>query len=850
VFGARLRLILGARVRIAGSLVIFLLAAAPAAAAQTPPPGTILTFGGPPLSLYGVNPVTGQRMHLSDLTNPVEGPTLGSYRVAGGPGGAVVATGLSTAPGAQDQGLLVRIDPATGQRTVVSDFSNPAQGPVGYTPFGVAVESKSVFLVTDRGQGGGGNGAALWRVNDGMRTKLSDFNNSAQGPLGSSPEGVALDPSGQIYVADAEGGSQCNLPNAADFCGALFRVDGTTGQRTVVSDFGNSLQGPTGEDPVGLAVDPTDGTILVIDEFAGVCGCGELFRVDPATHTRTLLSDFGNASQGPVNGARPKAVVVAQDGTILTDGCPGASGHGAICQINRTNGIRTNFGDFGDGNLGPVAGGPLGTLTFMPVVPTLRSTTTSLSCNPAAVNTGQTTTCTATVTDNGGGSATTPTGTVSFSSSVKEALPYGFFSGSSCPLKPSGPSGVSDCSLHYKPKSFGSLTISASYPGDDTHAASGDSKSIQARRVPHTTITSGPSGPTASAPHFTYISDVPGSTFQCRFDRAPLRICSPDGIVRFDLPYGPHTFHVYAIGPDGTKDPIGDGRAFNLGPLTRGFSCSLDANIEVPRGAVLGEAECDVYGSCPAYSRCVVPTLGVGTTDMGRGVGWVDFSACRIPLPGGEELRLCNVIADLHDVVCYFPSAAGGFTDQCPTKQNFNTDYEAPVTRFGAPCILYQEYNMPGSGQVTCTVTLQITPVSMLALVGGAGGGAGVFVPGAGGLALKPAGALLAADASMAGKRRRPLFAPVQVTVRRLGWATFNLKLSRATKAALRRHHRLRLRVQLTFTPRHGRRVVRTEQLTLTRAPTCFVVVPPKSSRGHRHRHYTLPKPQPCPATQ
>jgi hypothetical protein len=234
---------------------------------------------------------------------------------------------------------------------------------------------------------------------------------------------------------------------------------------------------------------------------------------------------------------------------------------------------------------------------------------------------------------------------------------------------------------------------------------------------------------------------------------------------------------------------------------------------------------------------------------MGPGVGWAEVSPCPVPLPGAEPLKDCLVESFYH-ALCYFPSGPAGFSVQCPTTENFSTDLQAPVTRFGAPCILEQEYNMPGSGQVTCTVTLLITPVSLLALVGGAGGGVGVFAPGAGGLALKPAGGLLAADASTAGRRRRSPFAPVQVTVRRPGWVIFHLKLSRATNAALRRHQRPRLRVQLTFTPRHGKRVVRTEPLTLTRPPPCFVVVPPKSSRRHRHRHDAPPKPQPCPAKQ
>ena len=55
--------------------------------------------------------------------------------------------------------------------------------------------------------------------------------------------------------------------------------------------------------PRGVAVDG-DGTIRVADPDAGTNGAGALFRVDPATGGRTLLSDFGDAAQGPI-GVRP-----------------------------------------------------------------------------------------------------------------------------------------------------------------------------------------------------------------------------------------------------------------------------------------------------------------------------------------------------------------------------------------------------------------------------------------------------------------------------------------------------------------------------------------------------------------
>src|SRR5262249_51652493 len=148
---------------------------------------------------------------------------------------------------------------------------------------------------------GGATFGLLFRVDPtGGRTLLSDFGDATQGPLGFDPVGVAIDAPGHILVADQDAGTGA--------AGALVRGDRTTGHRTLISDFGDSRQGPLGFEPVGVAIDAA-GTIWVIDQ-------GALFQVDRATGHRTLISDFGDSRQGPL-GANPKGVAIAATGTIL-----------------------------------------------------------------------------------------------------------------------------------------------------------------------------------------------------------------------------------------------------------------------------------------------------------------------------------------------------------------------------------------------------------------------------------------------------------------------------------------------------------------------------------------------------
>src|SRR5262249_38368092 len=194
-------------------------------------------------------------------------------------------------------GALFLVDATTGTRSLVTDFGNAAHGPVGVFPVGVATAVGGSVLVAgviDRDAGTGGRGA-LFVVNGGQgdmpstRTILSDFGDGAKGPLGVNPSGVWSESTGNYLVIDPDARTNGR--------GALFRVDGTTGDRTLLSDFGDGGQGPLGDSPTGVMVS-SGGSITVVDPGAGSNAQGALFVVDGTTGARTLFSDFGNASQG------------------------------------------------------------------------------------------------------------------------------------------------------------------------------------------------------------------------------------------------------------------------------------------------------------------------------------------------------------------------------------------------------------------------------------------------------------------------------------------------------------------------------------------------------------------------
>src|SRR2546427_11697902 len=97
----------------------------------------------------------------------------------------------------------------------------------------------------------------------------------------------------------------------------------------------------------------------------------------------------------------------------------------------------------------------LGSIDWKPSVSvSKRATSTSVACAPSTVVVGQSTSCTASVTDTSPGTASTPTGMVTFT-------PGGTCTLASC-----------SCSISITPTVVGTLTGSANYGGASTHGPS------------------------------------------------------------------------------------------------------------------------------------------------------------------------------------------------------------------------------------------------------------------------------------------------------------------------------------------------------------------------------------------
>jgi len=170
--------------------------------------------------------------------------------VAVGPNGHAFVTDDTVAP----KGAIFDIDPATGAKSTLTDGS-----PFGDDPQGIDVNPQGQLFVADY------DSASIYRVDpSGAKTPI------VSGPPLIEPNLISLDPAGQLIVPDGDGH-------------AVHRVDPATGAVTTIH------AGAPFDFPFAAATTET-GDIIVVDESAGPGGNGAIFRITPDGAVTTLAS--------------------------------------------------------------------------------------------------------------------------------------------------------------------------------------------------------------------------------------------------------------------------------------------------------------------------------------------------------------------------------------------------------------------------------------------------------------------------------------------------------------------------------------------------------------------------------
>jgi sugar lactone lactonase YvrE len=242
-------------------------------------------------SVFRVEAASGDRTILSGCSD-----TACSSVIGGGPE-FISPTGIAVESSGDilvidwTLGSVLRIDPTSGDRTVVSGcIDEPCSSKVGSgvafeSPYGVVVEADGGILVTEAGSFNGTEFRALFRVNpdNGVRTIVSGCKQPGclsvvgAGPDFSIPTGLALNASGEIFVTDYG-------------LGAVFRVNPISGDRMVFSGCvdpscsSDNGSGPPFAGLIGITVVPEPKQPLLLVAGMGLLGAFSRKRARATRH--------------------------------------------------------------------------------------------------------------------------------------------------------------------------------------------------------------------------------------------------------------------------------------------------------------------------------------------------------------------------------------------------------------------------------------------------------------------------------------------------------------------------------------------------------------------------------------
>jgi plastocyanin len=204
-------------------------------------------------------------------------------------------------------GKVIRVDPATGDQTLVTADGNLKD------PFGAAMDANGDLIVADQDAGPGALGEVI-RVDPstGFQTVIS------AGGMFKAPSDVAVERNGDLIVVD---------PAALDTNGAVFRVDPVTGAQSIVTQDGYL------RNPRGVTLEAT-GYILVADEHTAGGGGGRVIGVDPVTGTQAIVSPQGQFFT-------PLGIAVEADGSVVVgDENAYTYASGGVVRVTRPSGAQ------------------------------------------------------------------------------------------------------------------------------------------------------------------------------------------------------------------------------------------------------------------------------------------------------------------------------------------------------------------------------------------------------------------------------------------------------------------------------------------------------------------------------
>lgn len=326
-------------------------------------------FGGSG-GVIRVDPATGARTTVSENASPPGGPSfVDPSDVVLAKNGDMLVVDPAAFAGAG--GGVIRVNAVTGARTTLSENSSPSGGPSFVDPFGIALAANGDLLVADQNAFGGGGGVIRVDPVSGARTTVTENATPPGAPAFDAPWGIIEVANGDILIADA---------GAFGGGGGVIRVNPATGARTTLSANGIPAGGPNFSDPIQLAL-AANGDVLVTD--SGLRDGGRVIRVDPATGARTTVSENTSPPGDPAF-ASPIGITIASNGDILVSGFTNGGPGGGITRVNPQTGARTTVSENPSPSGGPSFAFPSGIeVEPDPAAPDTAAPETTITAGPS-----------------------------------------------------------------------------------------------------------------------------------------------------------------------------------------------------------------------------------------------------------------------------------------------------------------------------------------------------------------------------------------------------------------------------------------------------------------------------------
>jgi len=287
--------------------------------------------------VFKVDP-TGKETVLYRFTGGADGASPDAALVrdtAGNLYGTAASGGVCSWPYSSNGcGVVFKLDPTTGQETVLYSFTGGADGAV---PGPLFVDNAGILYgITSLG-GGDASGrcqaigcGVVFRLDPSTSTfaVLYTFTGAADG--GQPSGGLIEDSAGNFYGTTGSGGENLSGVCGGFGCGVVFKLD-PTGNYTVLYTFMGQADGGT---PVATLLRDTDGNLYGTTENAGTYGWGVVFKLDRAGK-ETALHEF----TGAADGATPRRGLVFDTagnlyGTVYQGGTGTFFTNGVVFKLN------------------------------------------------------------------------------------------------------------------------------------------------------------------------------------------------------------------------------------------------------------------------------------------------------------------------------------------------------------------------------------------------------------------------------------------------------------------------------------------------------------------------------------